>query len=245
MNAPRVCAVVPTYNNPRTVRGVVKSIRVHLPHVVVIDDGSDSSGRRVVAALARDGLAEVRQRKYNGGKGAAVKDGFRLAQSLGYTHALQMDADGQHDPDDIPRFLHAATANPDALVLGQPIFDDTAPLLRRKARLISRFLADLQTGGRVIADPLCGFRVYPIAPALRARPGADAMDFDLEIAVRMVWLGCPVVNLPTRVRYLTATQGGVSHFRMISDNLLLGWVHAQLCTEAFLRRLLGRPLRPT
>jgi polyprenyl-phospho-N-acetylgalactosaminyl synthase len=71
------------------------------------------------------------------------------------------------------------------------------------------------------------------------------MDFDLEIAVRMIWLGCPVVNLPTRVRYLTAREGGVSHFRMISDNLLLGWVHAQLCTEAVLRRLLGRPLRPT
>jgi len=245
MSFPRICAVVPTYNNPRTVRRVVESIRVHLQHVIVIDDGSDRPGRGVVAALARDGLAEVRRRAYNGGKGAAVKDGFRVAQSLGFTHALQMDADGQHDPDDIPRFLRAARTHPDALVLGQPIFDESAPLLRMKARLITRFLADLQTGGRVIADPLCGFRVYPIAPALRARPSADAMDFDLEIAVRMIWLGCPVVNLPTRVRYLTAAQGGVSHYRMASDTLLLGWAHTQLCTQAVLRWLLRRPLGPT
>jgi glycosyltransferase involved in cell wall biosynthesis len=245
MNNPRTCVVVPTYNNPHTVRDVVEKIRVHAAHVIVIDDGSDTAGQRAVAAIERDGLARVRRRKYNGGKGAAVKDGLYLAKFLGFTHVLQIDADGQHDPEDIPRFLDAARRDPDALVLGQPVFDASAPLIRRRARLISRFLTDLQTGGRVIEDPLCGFRVYPIAPALQARASGNAMDFDLEIAVRMIWIGCPVVNIPTRVRYLTSDQGGVSHFRMVSDNLLLSWVHTQLCTQAALRWLLGRPLRST
>jgi polyprenyl-phospho-N-acetylgalactosaminyl synthase len=240
---PRFCAVVPTYENPRTVRGVVERLRVHLETVIVVDDGSSPDGRAVVEALGRDGLAHVVRRDRNGGKGAAVKDGLLAARALGRTHALQVDADGQHALDDVPRFLEAARAEPDALVLGCPLFDANAPRSRVRGRAISRFWCDLETAGRTIADPLCGFRVYPVDPALRAGSRADRMGFDAEIAVRMVWLGCRVVNLPTRVRYLTAEQGGISHFRMFRDNVEISWSHTRLCTEAILRVLSGRPLR--
>jgi polyprenyl-phospho-N-acetylgalactosaminyl synthase len=245
----RVCALVPTYDNPRTLRGVVERLRAAMraaevpAEVVVVDDGSGPEGREAAAALAREGLAHVHRRAQNGGKGAAVKDGFRAALELGFTHALQVDADGQHDLADVPRFLQAARERPEALVLGLPVFDDSAPGARRKGRLFSRFWTDLETGGRVIQDPLCGYRLYPLEPALRAGARGDRMDFDVEIAVRMVWAGCPVVSLPTKVRYLSAEQGGVSHFRMWHDNALISWAHTRLCAGALLRLATGRRLR--
>ena len=165
----RICGLVPTYDNPMTIRSVVERVRAHLADVIVVDDGSADPGRIAVEALGREGLARVLRRSRNGGKGAAVKDGLRFAAELGFTHCLQIDADGQHDAGDIPRLLAASRARPDALILGQPVFDGSAPSLRRKARLISRFLTDLQTGKRVIQDPLCGFRVYPVQAATRGR----------------------------------------------------------------------------
>jgi polyprenyl-phospho-N-acetylgalactosaminyl synthase len=171
-----------------------------------------------------------------------VKDGFRAAHALGFSHALQVDADGQHDVADVPRFLEALRERPDALVLAQPIFDATAPAARMRGRKFTLFWTDLETGGRVIQDPMCGFRLYPLAPALRAAAWGDRMDFDIEIAVRLVWEGCPVVNLPTRVRYLSREQGGVSHFRMWHDNTLISWAHTRLCMGALLRLCTGRRL---
>jgi glycosyltransferase involved in cell wall biosynthesis len=244
VTSPRFCAVVPTYENPLTIRAVVERIRARVPDVIVVDDGSGPAGREAVAALDRDGLARVVRRERNGGKGAAVRDGFRAAHGLGFTHAIQIDADGQHDLEDLPRFLEAAASDPGALVLGCPVFDASAPASRVRGRLISRFWTDLETGGRTIADPLCGYRVYPLDVAVRAGARADRMGFDAEIAVRMVWLGARVVNVPTRVRYLTAEQGGVSHFRMVRDNAEISWTHARLCTGALLRLATGRRLRP-
>src|SRR5690349_7873154 len=122
----RPCAVIPTYDNPATIRGVVERVREHVP-VLVIDDGSAAPARAAVDALAADGLAEIHHRERNGGKGAAVTSGFTLAQSLGYTHAMQIDADGQHALEDIPRFLAAMYERPEALILGAPIYDASAP----------------------------------------------------------------------------------------------------------------------
>jgi glycosyltransferase involved in cell wall biosynthesis len=244
VNAPRFCAVVPTYDNPLTIRAVVERIRAHVPDVVVVDDASGPAGRDAVDAIVRDGVARVFRRDRNGGKGAAVRDGLRAAHALGFTHAIQIDADGQHDLADLPRFLAAASADPEALVLGWPVFDAGAPASRVHGRLISRFWTDLETGGRTIADPLCGFRVYPLAAAVRAGARADRMGFDPEIAVRMVWHGSRVVNLPTRIRYLTPEEGGVSHFRMFRDNAEISWTHARLCAGALLRLATGRGLHP-
>ena len=238
----RACAVVPTYENPRTVGTVVEELARHLPAVVVVDDGSTGPAREVLDGLVARGIAVVRRHDRNRGKGAAVKTGLAAARELGFTHALQVDADGQHDLADVPRFLEAARAAPEALVLGQPVFDASVPSGRLRGRQVSIFWTTLETGGRVIADPLCGFRVYPVEAALRAGARGDRMDFDPEVAVRMVWGGCPVVNLPTRVRYLSPEQGGVSHFRMFRDNVRISWGHTRLCTLAIFRLLTFRGL---
>jgi len=228
----RAGGVVPTYDNPRTLRGVVLELREHLPEVIVVDDGSGPEGRRAAADLEADGLAHLVQRKRNGGKGAAVLEGLRRARDLGLTHALQVDADGQHDLSDVPRFVEVARSRPAALVAGTPLFDETAPKGRLVGRQISRFWAAVETGGLVIHDPLCGFRVYPVEAALASACHTAGMDFDPDIAVRMYWRGTPVVNLPTRVRYLTGEEGGVSHFRMFHDNVLLSRMHARLSCQA-------------
>jgi polyprenyl-phospho-N-acetylgalactosaminyl synthase len=235
----RPCALVPTYDNPRTIGEVVARIREHMSDVVVVDDGSGPPGRAAVEALGRRGLAHVVHRDRNGGKGAAVKAGFRHARSLGYTHALQIDADGQHVIDDIPRFLEAAREQPEALLLGAPVFDASAPASRRVGRKITQFWTNVETLGRVIRDPMCGFRVYPLDAAIAAGARGDAMDFDPEIAVRMVWGGVRVVNLETRVRYVDASEGGISHFRLGRDNVLISWMHTRLVVTAIFRLLTG------
>ena len=238
----RPCAVVPTFDNPRTIGPVVEALARELP-VVVVDDGSCKASQDVLDDLVFRGVARVRRHDRNRGKGAAVKTGLNAARDLGYSHALQVDADGQHDLGDVPRFLAAARAAPGSLILGQPVFDASVPAARLRGRKVSIFWTTLETGGRsIIADPLCGFRVYPVEQALRVGARGDRMEFDPEIAVRMVWDGTPVVNLATRVRYLSPEDGGVSHFRMFRDNVRISWGHTRMCSLAIVRLLTFRGL---
>jgi polyprenyl-phospho-N-acetylgalactosaminyl synthase len=226
--ASRTCAVIPTFNNPLTIAGVVSDVRRHLDDVLIVDDGSHDEGRRALDELAGKGVARVIRRERNGGKGAAVKTGLRAAHELGFSHALQIDADGQHDTADIPKFLARAAERPQAAVLGHPVYDETMPRGRRAAHGLTNFMVFLQTGGRVIVDPQCGFRVYPVAPALEVAARGDRMSFDIEIAVRLVWAGIPIVNVPTGVRYLSRAAGGTSHFRPVRDNVAITLLHTRL-----------------
>jgi len=236
----RACAVVPTLDNPRTIGDVVATLRAFDLSVVVVDDGSGQTARAVIDALVTDTGVHLVRRRQNGGKGAAVKEGLRRAAQLGFTHALQVDADGQHDLAAVPELLRNARERPDAVVLASPVFDDSVPKGRLYARKITTFWTHVETRGRVIADPMCGFRVYPIAPAVAVRARGDRMDFDPEVAVRLVWSGVPVVNVPVRVRYLGPDQGGVSHFRMFRDNVLISWMHTRLVFLMIVLTLLGR-----
>lgn len=243
----RACLLIPTYDNPRTIRGVVETARAHLPDVIVVDDGSGDEGREACAALGREGLAHVVRHPENRGKGAAVKTGFAEAARLGFTHAVQIDGDGQHALARIPRFVERARENPDALVLGYPVYDHTLNKGRYAARLVTRFWNFVEVLGPTIGDSMCGFRVYPIAAAIAAGTRGDRMDFDIEIPVRMVWDGVPVINERVEVRYLTADEGGVSHYRTLEDTLTISWTHTRLCVEGLVRlvlwpfrRLLGR-----
>jgi len=234
---PRTCALIPTYDNPLTIAGVVTEVRRHLDDVLVVDDGSHAPARRVLEQLARQDLARVIRRDHNGGKGAAVKTGLRAARELGFTHALQIDADGQHDSADIPKFLARAAERPQAAVLGHPVYDASMPRGRIAAHALTNFMVFLQTGGRAIVDPQCGFRVYPVEPALAVGARGDRMNFDIEIAVRLCWAGVPIVNVPTGVRYLARADGGTSHFRPVRDNVAISWMHTRLLLVSILRRL--------
>jgi polyprenyl-phospho-N-acetylgalactosaminyl synthase len=242
----RLCAIIPTYNNPLTLAEVVARVREHVADVVVVDDGSADPARRVAQELADAGRCEVVFRAHNGGKGAAVKTGLAWARDHQFDYALQIDADLQHDPTDIPKLVAGVTGGADpaagTLVLAQPIFDASAPKGRLRARKISVFWAMIETLGRKVGDPLCGYRVYPVATALRVAARGNAMDFDPEIAVRLVWAGARVVHVPTPVIYRTAEAGGVSHYRKVIDTLLIAGAHVRLCTEGVLR-LLTMPVR--
>lgn len=229
--------LVPHYDNPRTLRAVVEGARACVPDVLVVDDGSGPEGR----AAARDltPIADVTFLEPNQGKGAACLAGLRRAAALGFTHAVQIDADGQHDLADLPAFVAAARERPEALVCGVPIFDASAPRGRVIGRRISVFWVDVEVGRGVIRDPLYGFRVYPVVAALEAGCRAMRMGFDTDIAVRMVWKGTPTVHLETAVSYFAREDGGVSHFRAVRDNAALFALH----TGLFLRSLWWRLTR--
>ncbi len=233
----RCCALIPTYNNPKTLRSVVEQTRALLPDVIVVDDGSGPEGRAECAAVARDGLARVVHLEQNEGKGSAVLRGFDWARELGFSHCFQIDADSQHDLNCIPEFLRQAQQNPDALIAGYPVYDDTAPGVRKVARKITAFWVAVEIGSGVIADALIGFRVYPLHQLAKIRIAAKRMDFDTEVAVRLRWIGAPIVNMPVAIRYLQPEDGGISHFRP-SDNFRLFMLHSRLCTERCMRWVL-------
>jgi glycosyltransferase involved in cell wall biosynthesis len=245
MNAAfRACAVVPTLDNPMTVCSVVEGLRRHGLDVVLVDDGSAAPGRAACEALAAAGLVTLRRLEPNRGKGRAVKVGFDVARTLGFSHAFQVDADAQHDLERVPAFLGAARERPEALVLGYPEYGDDAPRARLAGRGIMRFWVALEVADRdAIRDAMIGFRVYPRDAVQRVGRSGAGMEFDSEIAVRLVQGGTPTVNLPVRVRYLSAAEGGVSHFRMLRDNLRFSWLHARLCTIGLVRWLAARAPR--
>ena len=153
------------------------------------------------------------------------------AQAAGFTHALTMDSDGQHPAERIRDFMQASMARPDAMVLGVPVFDASAPGLRVKGRRISNWWANLETLWAGIHDSLYGFRVYPIdalAAVMRRQPWMRRFDFDVEAVVRLCWRGIRPINLPAPVRYFRPDEGGVSHFNYWRDNALLTWMHFRL-----------------
>lgn len=223
------CLLIPIYDHGETIEEVVASLEyVDLP-CLVIDDGSGSSTRSALERVeSRHAWVEVEHLDRNRGRGAALRWGYRLAASRGYTHAVQIDADGQHEPRDVPKLLDASRRAPGALVLGRPVFDDSAPALRLYGRKISQFWVWVETLSLAIEDPLCGFRCLPLRPTvelLERTPLGDRMDFDPEIAVRLVWQGLPVINVPTRVRY---HEGGLSHFQPVIDSIRIARAHVRL-----------------
>jgi glycosyltransferase involved in cell wall biosynthesis len=232
--------LIPSYNPGRKVFETVRAAREQWEPVWVIVDGStDGTGAGLQEMAAGDPGLRVIVRAKNGGKGSAVLDGLIEASAQGFTHVLAMDSDGQHPPDRIAAFMTDSAAHPEAMILGEPVFDASAPSIRVKGRKISNWWANLETLWSGIHDSLFGFRVYPIAPLLRLMRSSLWMrrfDFDVEAVVRLSWAGVPARNLPAKVRYFTPAEGGVSHFHYGRDNLLLSSMHARLLV-GFLVRL--------
>lgn len=226
--------LVPTYNTgPRLERTVREALAVWSPVWVVVDGSTDGSDAVLASIAASHGPREFRVLRLdkNSGKGAAVLHGFSHAVAAGFSHALVLDADGQHPTDHIAPFMAASAARPDALVLGRPVFGPEVPLERLYGRKLSVGLVHLECLGRDIADPLFGFRVYPVIPTrdiLRSIRSARRYDFDPEIAVRLFWAGVPPVNLPAPCRYIAKSDGGVSHFHYLRDNVRMVWLHTRL-----------------
>jgi len=238
--------LIPSYNTgPRLLETVQAARACWNPVWIVIDGSTDGSAEQMLAVARADAGMRVLVLPRNRGKGAAVLHGLREAAAAGFTHALTMDADGQHPAESIPSFMAASRQQPAALVLGRPVFDASAPRIRVVGRRVSNWWANLETLWAGIGDSLFGMRVYPIRSLLAVMETHRFMrrfDFDVEAAVRLVWQGLEPVNLDTPVRYFGAEEGGVSHFRYGRDNLLLSWMHARLFVS-FLLRLPGLVLR--
>lgn len=231
--------LIPSYNpGPKGVE-TARAARAEWDPVWVIVDGSTDGSGDALAAMAREDPAlRVLVRAGNGGKGAALFDGLNAAERAGFTHALVMDADGQHPAPLIGAFMAASMAAPGAMILGEPLFDERAPRIRLRGRRIANWCTNLETLWAGIPDALFGFRVYPIAPLLAAMRSTRWMrrfDFDPEAAMRLTWRGVPAVKLPAPVRYFSAAEGGVSHFDYWRDNVLLTFMYLRLLPGFVLR----------
>ncbi len=225
----RACILIPCYEHGAPLRRVLESLAPYALPCLVVDDGSGPATQEALVRAARElPFVQVQRLPKNGGKGVALEAGYRWAAAQGFSHALCMDADGQHDPAAVPAFLEAMQKDPDAIVLGQPIFDESAPRARIYARQLSRAAVWLATLSLDIHDPLCGMRGVPLALALRVLAASrlgPRMEFDPEFAVKCVWEGAPVVNVPVRVQY---PEGGLSHFDVGRDFPAMGATYARL-----------------
>jgi glycosyltransferase involved in cell wall biosynthesis len=231
--------LIPSYNTGPQVYATVAAARAQWTPVWVVVDGSrDGTAEGLREMAARDPGLHVRVLPDNQGKGAAVLHGLDGAAAAGFTHVLTMDSDGQHPAELIPQFMATSQARPEAMVLGRPVFDASAPLLRVRGRRVSNGWTNLETLGAGIADSLYGFRVYPVEglrAVMRGQRWMRRFDFDTEAVVRLAWRGVKPINLDAPVKYLRPEEGGVSHFRYGRDNLLLTWMHTRLMVGFVLR----------
>ena len=234
----RPMIVIPCYNHGAPLMAVLAELEQRFAEplpCLVVDDGSDLSTRHLLEqACARYGWLTAIHLEQNQGKGRAVLAGLRHAAAQGYSHGLQLDADGQHDLSALPRLLQAAEAEPQALISGQPEYDDSVPRSRLYGRYITHVWVWIETASLAIRDSMCGFRAYPLAATLaladRVNLGAR-MDFDTDVMVRLFWQGVPVRFIPLRVIY---PPDGLSHFDLWRDNLRISWMHTRLVCERLL-----------
>lgn len=231
--------LIPSYNTGAKLLDTVREARRYWQPVwIVIDGSTDGSGEALQALAAGDPGLKVLVLPHNQGKGAAILHGLRAAAAAGYTHVLTMDADGQHPTDKIAVFMAVSRAHPQAVILGRPVFDASAPAVRVHGRKLSNGLANLQTLWHGIGDALYGFRVYPVEPLrdiMERQRWMRHFDFDPEAAVRLCWHGRDPINLTAPVKYFSAAEGGVSHFNYLRDNTLLVWMNLRLLFEFMLR----------
>lgn len=221
------CVVIPCYNHGAMMASVLARLAPFNLAVFIVDDGSDEATRLQLEPLRNAQVTLIRLAE-NQGKGAAVMRGLQVAAEAGFSHALQVDADGQHQIEDCPQMLAEARQHPQCLISGQPVYDDSIPKSRLYGRYITHFWVWVETLSFSIKDSMCGFRVYPLAPTLALatrHPIGQRMDFDTEIMVRLYWAGTPSRFIATRVTY---PQDGVSHFDALHDNLRISWMHTRL-----------------
>ena len=227
--------IIPVYRHGRTACPLAERLAGAGP-VILVDDGNDEETKALLEKCA-SGMPDiflVRLEK-NSGKGAALSKGFEKAKELGITHALQIDADGQHDAGRVRFFLEQSAAHPDMIICGYPEFEKTAPKSRVNGRKISNFWGAVVTLSTELKDVLCGFRVYPVDASLRItkNPFLDKrMGIDAEILVRLYWKKVYPLFYPIKVNY---PLDGISNFRMIRDNLRISFMFTRLCIGMLFR----------
>ncbi len=237
MSEHRACIVIPVFNHGKQVGAVLDGLAsLQLP-VILVDDGSGDETRDILKRLAQEkkDFCTLYRLEENQGKGGAVIKGLIEAEEAGYTHALQVDADGQHDLNEISKFLSCSRDNPLKLVCGRPVYDETVPSSRKSGRKITNFWVTLETLSTEIEDAMCGFRVYPLRSTnLLLKKGhlGKRMEFDIEILVKLYWRKVRMVFLPVKVIY---PEDGLSNFRMLHDNVAISMAHTRLFLGMIIR----------
>ena len=230
------CFVIPVYNHPHYLAALTEHLNVFQLPIIMVNDGSDAECTAVLRSLAADNpLLDLVEHEVNQGKGGAVMTGLQHAYKQGYSHALQLDSDGQHDWNDIQHFLDASTQHPEAMVIGLPVFDESVPKKRLYGRYATHIWVWINSLSFEIKDSMCGFRVYPLAQTVKVLNSAKfqpRMGFDSEILVRLKWENVHFVNVPTRVIY---PEDGISHFNVWRDNLGMARAHSRLLGGMLLR----------
>ncbi len=237
--------IIPNYNHPMAMAKTLSRLESFDLPCLIIDDGSNSETQLILQQLSeRYSWVQYHQHQQNLGKGAAVMSGFRIANKQGITHAIQIDADGQHDLENIDELMALSSKEPEALVSGHPIYDESVPMGRFIARYLTHFWVWIETLSFSIKDSMCGFRVYPVEACCQLMDKTyigKRMDFDTEIMVKLYWQGVPVLMLSTKVIY---PEGNTSNFRMWQDNWLITKMHTRLVLGMFIRlpKLLWRKI---
>ncbi|ELV08043.1 Hypothetical protein F387_00772 [Wohlfahrtiimonas chitiniclastica SH04] len=228
MSTHRPCFVIPCYNHAAELLPLMPDLVAFDLPIIVVNDGSDADNTARLQAIADEYAIHLHHHTHNQGKGQAMITGLEMADQLGFTHAIQIDSDGQHQLADVPKFLARSEAEPDAVISGQPVYDASIPKGRLYARYITHFWVWVETLSFDIKDSMCGFRVYPVGMTLyvieNSKMGVH-MDFDIEILVRLHWQHVPMIFIQTEVIY---PEHGISHFRMLKDNVLISWMHTRL-----------------
>lgn len=225
----KLCVLIPYYNHPDAIGSVVNQLLPYQLNIILVDDGSGEQEKQSLLPLIQLPGVQLVTRILNGGKGAAVISGMREALKQGYTHALQVDADGQHDLSKIPELIKLSERNPKGIISGMPAYDETVPTNRKLWRYATHILVWIHTLSFEIKDSMCGFRIYPLRQTLEVIDSQGSfgqrMDFDIEILVRSQWAGLRVEQMPVGVRY---PIDGVSHFQLFNDNFLITKMHFRL-----------------
>lgn len=229
MNHNQYGFVIPNYNHDAVIRQtIIDLIAFKLP-IIIVDDGSNLTTQVILEAIDVDfNLVTLIRRAENGGKGAAVQTGLKAAIDLGWSHAIQVDADGQHDLNDVQRLIEQSHKDPKALISGQPIYDDSISKGRYYGRFVTHFWVYIETLSMELKDTMCGFRVYPLsayASLIQKTSLGFKMDFDIEVMVKLSWQGVKVNFVKTKVHY---PENGVSHFNVFEDNVLISLMHTKL-----------------
>lgn len=219
--------LIPHYCHSNTLPQVLNKLHsLQLP-ILIVDDGSTPEHQQKLHTLSNHNT-QIIFKLTNQGKGSACKHGIQIAHQQGYTHLLQIDADAQHNFNDIPTFIKQAQQHPHALICGNPIYQQDAPKIRLYGRKITNFWNIIHTWSTNIKDGMCGFRLYPIAPTiniLNHRYIGNRMDFDNEILIHLYWQNTPLIWIDTKVQY---PKEGISHFLPFKDNLRISLMHSRL-----------------
>ncbi len=222
--------VIPVYRHGSTLEAVVKTLLSFNFPIIVVDDGNDEENKAFISAVEKKyDIVTVVYRPENGGKGRAMIDGVLKANEMGLTHILQLDSDGQHDTGKAQRFFELSEQNPDAVICGYPEYDADAPKTRVNGRKFANGWIHIVTLSKDIKDAMIGFRIYPVAPFVKLihRTTIDSrMGFDIDVLVKLYWLGVGVVSEPVKVTY---PADGISNYRYFKDTVRVSLVYAKLC----------------